>query len=104
MKASYYDVVDAQNEKIKELQAQIQAFMSLSNYIDSEYCASFGEAQFRSMKQMINIQAKQLRMLRKKDYQEEVRSAKAVNNKLSEQLRVNEILTNRVEQLENKTC
>lgn len=102
MKHAYYDVVDAQNEKIKELQAQIDAYESGADYLTIEHGIS-GELQFNAMKQTVNIQARQLKMLRKKDYQAEAKSAEAVNNKLSEQLSVNEILTRLVEALENKT-
>lgn len=102
MKQSYYDVVDAMNEKIKELQAQIDDYESGGDYLTIEHGIS-GERQFSAMKQTINIQARQLKMLRKKDYQAEAKSAEAVNNKLSEQLSVNEILTRLVEALENKT-
>lgn len=101
MNESCRDVVAAQDKKIKELQEQVDSYLSGGDYVSVEYKGD-DDPQFRSMKQMINIQARQLKMLRKKDYQEESRSAEAVNRKLSEQLRVNEILTNRVEQLENE--
>lgn len=101
MKTSYYDMVDIQNEKIKELRAQIEAYLSGGDYVSVEYKGD-DDPKFRAMKNLVNIQARQIKMLRKKDYQEEARSAEAVNNKLSEQLRVNEILTARVEKLENE--
>jgi len=97
------ETIASQDEKINELQQQIDAYLSGGDYLLVEYKGN-DDPQFRAMKNLINIQARQLTMLRKKDYQEEMRSAKAVNNKLNEQLWVNERLTARVEELENKTC